>query len=78
MSDREALHHIIDNMDEAEIKGFYALAKRISNRQSGELWNSLTEEQKEELCLAFDESLNDGNLISHEEAKQQHSKWLIQ
>ena len=78
MSNRDALHRIIDNMDDAEIKGFYALAKRISNRQSGELWNSLTEEQKEELCLAYDESFNDDNLISHEEAKQQHSKWLKQ
>lgn len=78
MSNREALHRIIDSMDEAEIKGFYALAKRISNRQSGELWNSLTEEQKEELCLAYDESHNDDNLISHEEAKKQHSKWLKQ
>ena len=37
---------------------------------------SLTPEEQEELLLSYEESFDPKNLISHEEVKAQHSKWL--
>ena len=36
----------------------------------------LTDPEKEELMLAYDESFDEANLISHELVKKQHEKWL--
>ena len=40
-----------------------------------EPWN-LTAEQKEELLASYEESFDPKNLISHEEVKKKHKKWL--
>ncbi len=78
MSVKESFHQIIDKMDETELKGLYQLFQRLSNRVPGGLWNNLTKAQKEELLLAYNESHNSENLVSHEEAKRLHQRWLKQ
>jgi hypothetical protein len=40
------------------------------------LWSALSEAEKQELLLAYDESFDEKNLLSHEQVKQQHGKWL--
>ena len=42
----------------------------------GNLFNSLSEEQKEELLISHEESFDESNLLSHEQVKLQHEKWL--
>jgi hypothetical protein len=42
----------------------------------GNLFNSLTEEQKLELLISYEESFDEKNLLDHEEMKIQHKKWL--
>jgi hypothetical protein len=44
--------------------------------ESGKLYQNLTDKQKEELNLAFNESFIPTNLLSHKEVKAQHTKWL--
>lgn len=42
----------------------------------GALWNKLTDSQKEELLLAYDESFDSDNLVQHEDVKKQHEHFL--
>jgi len=77
MKTKEAFHKLIDNIeDEGLLNEYYNLISRLSNSQEGELWNTLTPEQKEELMLSYEESRDPKNLISHEEVVAQFSKWL--
>ncbi|HZV71429.1 MAG TPA: hypothetical protein VFG10_17875 [Saprospiraceae bacterium] len=77
MSTKEALHRLIDTItDENILRGYLELIHRLSRHQEAELWNKLSEEEKEELLLSYDESFFKENLISNEEVRQHHSKWL--
>jgi hypothetical protein len=77
MKTKEDFHKLINKIENAEVlKGYFKLIQRLSSNQTGELWNSLSAEEKEELLLSYDESLDQNNLISHEHAKKQHDKWL--
>jgi len=76
MSIKEDFHHLIDTIeDEQVLNGYYQLIKSNTG-EYGQLWNNLTEEQKAELLIAYDESFDPQNLISHEDVKKQHEKWL--
>ncbi len=48
----------------------------ISSNSDGNLFNSLTEEERKELLTAYEESFDEENLLQHEEVKLQHEKWL--
>ena len=50
--------------------------KKIDNNTNGSLWNTLSETEKGELLVAYKESFDGANLLSHEEVKLSHSKWL--
>jgi hypothetical protein len=77
MKTKEAFHKLIDKIeDETVLRGYFELIQKLNNNQTGELWNTLTAEQKEELLLSYEESFDSKNLISHEEVKKQHDKWL--
>ena len=69
-------HQLIDNIDnDSLLKDFYELLKHRSAPE-GELWNNLSNSEKEELLLALEESKNPYNLIKHSEVKKKHKKWL--
>lgn len=77
MQIKEAFHELIDNIDNEEsLKAYFELILRLNSNQTGQLWNSLTPEEKDELLLSFEESFDPNKLISHEEVKAQHGKWL--
>jgi hypothetical protein len=74
---KEEFHHLIDSIeDEQVLKGYYALINNLNNGETGRHWNSLTDEQKEEVLLSYEESFNEENLISHEEVVKSLEKWL--
>lgn len=76
MKIKDDFHHLIDSIeDEDLLKDFYQLIQKINNDQ-GALWNALSEGQKEELLIAYDESFDSNNLANHEQVKLQHKKWL--
>ena len=74
---RKQFHKLIDNIKDGEsLLSYYSLIQRLQQKQPGDLWNKLTEKEKHELLIAYDESFDSNNLISHDQVKEQHSKWL--
>ena len=76
MKIKDDFHHLIDSIeDEQFLKSYYQLIK-INYDQNGNLWNNLNEEEKKELLIAYEVSFDINNLLSHEQVKLQHAKWL--
>jgi hypothetical protein len=77
MKTKDNFHKLIDNIqDEEALKAYYELIQRLNKQETGDLWNTLTSKEKEELLLSYDESFYPENLISHSLVKEQHKKWL--
>jgi hypothetical protein len=77
MGTKEAFHQLIDKIDDEEIlKGYFELIKRLNSNQTGKLWDSLSSEERNELLLSYEESFDPKNLVSHDDVKGQHDKWL--
>jgi len=56
----ELIQHI---NDEELLQSLYDMLKRHNSAKSGELWSSISPEQKEKVLKAYEESENDENLI---------------
>jgi hypothetical protein len=77
MRTKEDFHKLIEKIEDEEVlKGYFKLIQRLNNNQTGELWDALSPAEKEELLLSYDESFDPNNLVSHNEVKKQHVKWL--
>lgn len=77
MKTRDDFHKLIDRIEDEEVlKAYFKLIEKLSLNQTGVLWNELSAQEKEELLMAYRESLDANNLVSHDEVKKQHSKWL--
>ena len=77
MKTKEAFHKLIDKIENKEtLSGYFKLIQTLNSNQTGELWDSLKPDEKDELLLSYDESFDSKNLVSHEEVKRQHDKWL--
>jgi len=74
---RRNFHLLIDSIDNENILfKFYELILNKKSEKENVLWNNLTNEQRRELNLAFEESEESKNLISNDELKKKHKKWL--
>ena len=74
---KKDFHHLIDSIEnENLLASFYDLMKRRLLNQEGKLWKGLTEKEREELTKAFEESEKLENLVSHEDMRKKHEKWL--
>lgn len=74
---REKLHKIIDEIeDEQTLQGFLSLFTSLKEEQQGKLFKNLTEDQKAELLISYEESFDSDNLLPHSKVKEEHSKWL--
>jgi hypothetical protein len=74
---KQNFHHLIDSIDNEKLLfNFYDLIKKRSSAREGHMWDKLTKQEQEELLLSLAESKNPENLISHEEMKKKHKKWL--
>lgn len=77
MNVREKVHKIIDQIeDENYLKQVLDWLDQSQNSSEEEIWNNLTEKQKEETLKSIEESDNPDNLISNQEMKKRHRKWL--
>ena len=77
MKTKEAFHQLIDKIeDEKTLNGYFKLIQKLNKNETGNLWNSLRPEEKDELLLSYEESFDPKNLMSHEEVKKQHGQWL--
>ena len=70
-------HRLIDETDnECLLMKFYDLLIKSKVQKEGDLWNRLSEEQKDEVLIAESESHYQTNLIDNETQKAKHQKWL--
>jgi hypothetical protein len=77
MKTKEAFHNLIDTIeDENLLNEYYQLIANLNSSQTGKLWNSLSDEEKDELLISIEESADPKNLISHDKVKSQFGKWL--
>lgn len=64
---RSNIHKIVDRIQsEQSLQKLYNLLKVWDTNKPGQLWDSLTEEQKQEVLIAYDESEEENNLIPRE------------
>jgi hypothetical protein len=64
---RANIHKIVDGIQSEQLlQTLYDFLKVRETSKPGLLWNSLTEEQKNEVLLAYDESEDENNLIDRD------------
>lgn len=74
---KQKLHELIDQIDnESMLRQAYKLIYKKNVSKEGDLWNKLSREQQEEILCSLEESNDPENLISNEEVKRLHKKWL--
>ena len=67
------LYKILDRIDNEQLLlTIYDFLKQRENAQEGQIWNTLTEEQKKEVYLSYEESQEDKNLIEWEIVKKKY------
>ena len=58
------LHQIVDRIDDDRLlRAIFSFLKERENSADSRIWDSLTDEQKKEVLLAYDESEDEANLI---------------
>lgn len=61
---KSQLYKILDKIeDEQLLRSIYSFLNERENSREGRLWSSLTEEQRNEVLQAFDESEDESNLM---------------
>lgn len=64
---RANIHKIVDGIQSEQLlQTLYDFLKVRETSKPGRLWDSLTEEQKKEVLLAYDESEDENNLVDRE------------
>jgi hypothetical protein len=65
------LHKILDKIDNEQLlRAIYDFLKRRENSMEGQIWKTLTKEQKEEVYFSYEDSKDDNNLIDWEDIKK--------
>ena len=74
---RTNLHQLIDEIDNDRLLiKFYDLLLKSKVQKEGDLWNQLSDEQRNEVLIAESESHYKKNLLDHETQNDKHNKWL--
>lgn len=67
------LRKILDKIeDEQLLRTVYDFLKQGENAEAGQIWKTLTEEQRKEVYASYEESKNDRNLTSWEDIKKKY------
>lgn len=74
---KQKLHDLIEKIEnESILNQVYELIYKKSFSKEGDLWSKLSPEQQMEVLLSLEESNDSNNLISNEELKKNHKRWL--
>lgn len=69
---RSDLHKILDTIeDEQLLRTIYDFLKQ-ENFKGGEIWGSLTDDQKKEIYASYEESQDDGKLVSWQQMRKKY------
>lgn len=64
---KSSLHDFIDQLDNVEsLKKYYNELKKLLKGSTNTTWENLTESQKQEVLLAYEESESEENLVKNE------------
>ena len=58
--------------DEQLLRTIYDFLKQGENTEVGQIWKTLSDEQKNEVYASYEESQNDANLTSWEDIKKKY------
>lgn len=62
------LHKLVDRIeDERLLRAIYSFLEKREKSEDGQMWKQLTDEQKQEVLRAFEESEDDENLMDDED-----------
>ncbi|MBX2964604.1 MAG: hypothetical protein KF845_00560 [Cyclobacteriaceae bacterium] len=65
------LHRILDKIENEQLlRTVYDFLKHSENAEEGRIWKTLTDEQKKEIYLSYEQSEDDNNLINWEDVKK--------
>lgn len=67
------LRKILDGIDDEQLlRAVYDFLKQRENTEVGQIWKTLTDEQKKEVYESYEESKDDNNLTSWEDIKKKY------
>jgi len=67
------LHKILDRIENEQLlRTIYDFLKQRETAEEGQIWKSLSEEQKNEVYLSYEESQDDKNLIDWDTLKKKY------
>ena len=67
------LHKILDRIENEQLlRTIYDFLKQSEGAEEGQIWKTLTEEQKKEVYLSYEESQEDKNLINWDTVKKKY------
>lgn len=70
---KKGLREILDRIeDEQLLRTIYDFLKQSENTDLGQIWKTLSEEQKKEVYASYEESKDDNNLTSWEDIKKKY------
>jgi len=68
---RSNLHKMVDKIDNEQLlHAIYDFLKDRMSSEEGQIWKSLTDDQRKEVYLSYQESEDDDNLTSWEDVKE--------
>ncbi len=63
---RSSLHHLIEQINSKHLlEDYYYEMKHVIKKTTHSAWDSLTEQQKKEVLMSWQESEDDNNLVDH-------------
>ncbi len=74
---RSNLHKLIDRIENQNLlEEYYKEIKSIIEKSQDKIWDKLTEEQKREILLSYEESESDNHLLDHDSVMNKYRDWL--
>ncbi len=74
---RSNLHKLIDQIDNQNLlEEYYKEIKSIIEKSRGNVWDKLTDEQKKDVLLSYEESEEDNHLLDHDTVMNKYKDWL--
>lgn len=65
---KSSIHQIVDRIQSEQLlETIYDFLKTRENTKPGEIWKSLTDEERSEVLLSFEESEDEQNLVDIDE-----------
>ncbi|MFZ6010539.1 MAG: hypothetical protein ACOYXT_09340 [Bacteroidota bacterium] len=70
---KDSLHKILDKIENEQLlRTIYDFLRENEKTKEGQIWSGLTDQQRKEVYLSYDESNDDKNLLPWEAVKQKY------